>query len=116
MCCWRASSCTIVFVSWGTPAASDDGITWLVAAVAPPLLQSTAMEGGGGGEMWWEEGVAMELVWGVHDDDWACRSMATAAAVDSAPDTEETEELFGAAGFAEMSFEGDEMDIITFTS
>ena len=42
--------------------------------------------------------------------------MATAAAVDSAPDTEETEELFGAAGFAEMSFEGDEMDIITFTS
>ena len=38
--------------------------------------------------------------------------MATAAAVDSAPDTEDTEELFGAAGFAEMSFEGDEMDII----
>ena len=101
------------FVSWGTPAASDDGITWLAEAVAPPLLQSTAMEAGGG-EIWWEDGVGMELVWGVHEDDWACRSLATAAAVDSAPDTVETEELLGAAGFGEISFEGDEMDMIIY--
>lgn len=95
--------------SWGTPAASDDGTTWF--ADAPLGLQSTAMEGGC--EVWWEDGVLMELFWGVPEDDWACRSIATAAAVDSGPDTEETEELFGAEGFGEISFDGDEIDMIT---
>ena len=34
--------------------------------------------------------------------------------MDSAPDTVETEELLGAAGFGEISFEGDEMDMIIY--
>ena len=54
----------------------------------------------------------LELACGLRDSDCACRSIATAAAVDSAPDTEVTEELFGAADFAEMSLEGDETDMM----
>ena len=97
----------LVGESWGSPS---DGVVGLAAFDA--LLQSTTMEDGGGGEECWEGWILFALAWGLQDADCACSSIATAAAVDSAPDTEVTGELFGAEALAEMSFEGDEMDMV----